>query len=446
MYRQRRVLHVGRAACTRSARSAAVTNVLGRPARDPAPRSSRARATSSGPIAAPDPADFSPIASTRRRRRCAAPARYARVAKETRRLVRRDCRSTRARRATRRTTTRSSSAPTTSGTTRTSAAPGRSRRSWYRQIYVASRAGRRRSNYEGDRTAAAAPHVLSRRRRRSSGTSAAFYIHRRSAIDDRQLRGGPAIEAPTQSTTWRRTSRRDSRHAVDRQRRASATTGTTRAARSPAISLERDVSAGVERQRVVRSVVESVAQLRAVRRARSRTRTAKAFYGTRYVMSSSTSARSASTRALSLTFSPTMTLELYVQPFFAAGRYYDFEEYVAPRTTATARVRARSRNDRGDARCDGGRSSRSTRSIRTAPARRRVHDRQSQFQPAVAARQRGVPVGVSTGVGALRGVDAIAARRSRRSAIWISRAIDRRCFAARPDNIFLVKASWWLAR
>jgi hypothetical protein len=42
-------------------------------------------------------------------------------------------------------------------------------------------------------------------------------------------------------------------------------------------------------------------------------------------------ALSLDTRA-SFTFTPTMTLEVYVQPFFAAARYRDFEEYVAPRS------------------------------------------------------------------------------------------------------------------
>ena len=37
---------------------------------------------------------------------------------------------------------------------------------------------------------------------------------------------------------------------------------------------------------------------------------------------------------LSVTFSPTMTLELYAQPFFASGHYYSFEEYAALRTSA----------------------------------------------------------------------------------------------------------------
>jgi len=64
--------------------------------------------------------------------------------------------------------------------------------------------------------------------------------------------------------------------------------------------------------------------------------TASAFYGTRYVMSTLKQRTLGLDTRLNVTFSPTMTLELYMQPFFAAGHYYDFKEYVAPRTDVTA--------------------------------------------------------------------------------------------------------------
>jgi hypothetical protein len=36
---------------------------------------------------------------------------------------------------------------------------------------------------------------------------------------------------------------------------------------------------------------------------------------------------------ISATFSPTLTLEIFMQPFISTGEYDDFKEYVAPRTT-----------------------------------------------------------------------------------------------------------------
>src|SRR5205823_4939476 len=63
--------------------------------------------------------------------------------------------------------------------------------------------------------------------------------------------------------------------------------------------------------------------------------TATSFYGTRYVVSSLDQRTLGLDTRLSVTFSPNMTLELYTQPFFAAGKYYDFKEYAAPRSLET---------------------------------------------------------------------------------------------------------------
>ena len=35
---------------------------------------------------------------------------------------------------------------------------------------------------------------------------------------------------------------------------------------------------------------------------------------------------------VSATFTPTMTLEMYVQPFIASGHYFDYKELRSPRT------------------------------------------------------------------------------------------------------------------
>ena len=176
-------------------------------------------------------------------------------------------------------------------------------------------------------------------------------------------------------------------------------------------------------------------------------RTATSFYGTRYVISSLDQRTLGLDTRLNVTFSPTMTLELYMQPFFAAGKYYDFKEYVG---AAVARDAASYGRDRGtidgDARHDG-HESRRTRSIRTVPGPRQPFTIDNpDFSAAVAARERGVSLGVPAGIGAVRRVDAVAARLTRRSAISHSTAIATALFAARPDNIFLVKASWWLTR
>ena len=60
--------------------------------------------------------------------------------------------------------------------------------------------------------------------------------------------------------------------------------------------------------------------------------TAKSFYGSRYVFSQIDQRSLSLDTRLNITFTPQLTLELYAQPFFASGRYYDYEEYSAPRT------------------------------------------------------------------------------------------------------------------
>ena len=60
--------------------------------------------------------------------------------------------------------------------------------------------------------------------------------------------------------------------------------------------------------------------------------TATAFFGSRYVMSALQEKVLALDTRFSVTFTPTMTFEFYAQPFFATGHYLNFMEYSAPRT------------------------------------------------------------------------------------------------------------------
>jgi hypothetical protein len=61
--------------------------------------------------------------------------------------------------------------------------------------------------------------------------------------------------------------------------------------------------------------------------------TATAFFGTRYVFGFvRTKTISLDTR-VNWTFAPSLTLQLYAQPFIASGRYTSFREFAAPRTS-----------------------------------------------------------------------------------------------------------------
>jgi hypothetical protein len=60
--------------------------------------------------------------------------------------------------------------------------------------------------------------------------------------------------------------------------------------------------------------------------------TATAFAGSRYVFSTLEQKTLSMDTRLGVTFTPTSTLELYVQPFVASGAYSDFKEFDAPRS------------------------------------------------------------------------------------------------------------------
>ena len=156
-----------------------------------------------------------------------------------------------------------------------------------------------------------------------------FLIVRPSTLDDQQLRGGPLVRQPA-STYALLNVQTDSRHmmtataSIDnyadqlggRANSVSLNIG-VRPASNVSLSLGPSWSPSRLPSQYVTSVVDP---------------TATSFYGTRYVMSSLRQQTVGFDTRLSLTFSPAMTFELYMQPFFAAAHYHDFKEYIAPRT------------------------------------------------------------------------------------------------------------------
>jgi hypothetical protein len=57
-----------------------------------------------------------------------------------------------------------------------------------------------------------------------------------------------------------------------------------------------------------------------------------AFYGARYVLAAIDQKQLSLETRLSWTFSPTTSFELFAQPLLASGDYFDFKEYDTPRT------------------------------------------------------------------------------------------------------------------
>jgi hypothetical protein len=62
--------------------------------------------------------------------------------------------------------------------------------------------------------------------------------------------------------------------------------------------------------------------------------TATAFYGSRYIMAGLKQNQLSLDTRVNVTFSPTMTFEMYAQPLIASGEYHRFKEFDAPRRQA----------------------------------------------------------------------------------------------------------------
>ena len=310
---------------------------------------------------------------------------------------------------------------------------------WYHQL-IALAGGQFIRNYEGDLTQVDY-HLFAQATTPQFWNLHGFVIDFPSVTDDKQLRGGPAVRtvhghfASFNAST-------DSRHAFVAEL---ATTyqwddggGNTPnvslgATYRPSAQVSLSFSPSYSRAHNYAYYVTTVADP-----------TATQFYGSRYVMSVlDQPVVSLDTRA-SFTFTPTMTLEVYVQPFFAAGRYTDFEEYVAPRSKEVA-VFGRDRGTITAIRDTTGRVAQYTIDPDAAgPARPFTFDNPNfssqslrgnavfrwEYRPGsvlyVAWTQSRAAGAAFGDLDLVRDRDAL--------------------FAARPDNIFLVKASWWLAR
>ena len=142
--------------------------------------------------------------------------------------------------------------------------------------------------------------------------------------------------------------------------------------------------------------------------------TATAMYGKRYVFAYLRQKTLAMDTRLSVTFTPTLTLELYLQPLIASGAYTAFHEFDRPRALRAEHVR---RGPRDHPPVYARRSRRLSPWTPTAPAGRRgdVHLRQPGLQLPLAARQRRRAVGVPPRLDALPRLDPVARGHRRRS-------------------------------
>jgi hypothetical protein len=201
--------------------------------------------------------------------------------------------------------------------------------SWYRDLNLIA-GMQRQENFDGDRTDQQY-HAFIGWTAKNFWNFNTFYIYRPDLLDDRLLRGGPVVEKPAVDVVgWNLGS--DSRgriimfaygeFAKNRLGGYGNSFGSNITYR-PAPNATLTVGPGWN---------DSQSLLQYVRRVADPTNTA--FYGNRYVLAGIKQKQLSLETRLSWTFSPTTSFELFAQPLLASGDYSNFKEFDAPRTGA----------------------------------------------------------------------------------------------------------------
>ena len=312
--------------------------------------------------------------------------------------------------------------------------------SWYRTMAYLVGAQYQR-NYQGLEVVGRDFHAGAFGTTPSNGNMQAFIIVRPSLLDDRLLRGGPAVVAPGSSVlsaTYNTDARRrivanlQVQHAWNTERGFGENVYTSVQWR-PASYVSVSAGPSFSRTRAVRQYVSAVADP-----------TATAFGGTRYVLAGLDQKTISMDTRLTVTFTPRMSFELYAQPFFSAGQYDSFREYRAPRDKAVITY---------------GRDAGSIAAVRDAAGRVTSYTIDPDGSGPAASFTLTNP---DFNYRSLRG-NAVYRWEFRpgstlylvwtqeRSSSDVMGEFDfsrdqRALFEARPDNIFLLKINWWLSR
>jgi hypothetical protein len=156
----------------------------------------------------------------------------------------------------------------------------------------------------------------------------AFWIHRFDVLDDRQTRGGPVVGRPGMNYVQLGLETDDRRSIVLSTEPNGGCTlegacfvavdlGVTwRPASNLSFHVAPAYSYEASRAQYVQAVDDP---------------TATAFYGRRYVFSDLTQHTVSMDTRVAVTFTPSLTFELYVQPFIASAAYGRYKEFAAPR-------------------------------------------------------------------------------------------------------------------
>jgi hypothetical protein len=199
--------------------------------------------------------------------------------------------------------------------------------SWYRDLSIIA-GGQQQSNFDADITDQQL-HFFVGGTARNFWNFNTFYIYRPDLLDDRLLRGGPTVEKPGVNVIGTNFSS-DSRGRI-------IVRGFGEYARNRLGGWGRSAGAGITWRPAPNATVTFAPNLNMSRSLLQYVRrftdpTATDFYGSRHVLAAIDQKQVILETRLSWTFSPTTSFELFAQPLLASGDYFDFKEYDAPRT------------------------------------------------------------------------------------------------------------------
>jgi hypothetical protein len=197
---------------------------------------------------------------------------------------------------------------------------------WYRQLFFIAGA-QQQYNFDGDLTDRQL-QLFGYIQPLNYWNVQGFWIHRPEIFDDRLTRGGPVVRRPGVDF-WSMSVSTDSRKNIRLD--GGADLGCTRdgdCSRSVNLSLQLRPASNISLS-VGPSIGHDETSVQYVTTVPDPT--ASAFYGNRYVFADLVQNSIGMNTRFNVTFSPTMTLELFVQPLIVSGDFSRHKEYAAPR-------------------------------------------------------------------------------------------------------------------
>jgi len=199
---------------------------------------------------------------------------------------------------------------------------------WYRQAYLIG-GGQQQYNFDGDLIDRQG-HVYGEIQTLSYWWLSVFWIHRPDVFDDRLTRGGPVVRRPG-IDYWSANVSSDSRKQV--VLRFNTDRGCNHDGdcdQSASLSLELRPRSNVSLS-LGPSIGHEESGFQFVDKYADPAYTT--FYGTRYVFGRLEQNSLSMNTRFNVTFSPTLTLELFMQPFIVAGDFSRYNEFAAPRSS-----------------------------------------------------------------------------------------------------------------